>query len=925
VTVTIDGVEMEAEAGELVIKVAQDHGIYIPRFCWHERMKPVGMCRMCLVEIEGQRGLPPACTATVTDGMVVHTQTPGVKKAQEGVLEFLLINHPLDCPVCDRGGECPLQDLTFGYGPGESRFVEEKRHFAKPLAISELVLLDRERCILCARCTRFADEVAGDPLIQFVERGAEMQVLTFPNQPFTSYFSGNTVQICPVGALLASPYRFRARPWDLSSVETSCQLCSLNCRVALQSSADRLVRALGVDSEPLNHGWLCDKGRFAFDYVHHADRMDDPQVRGVDGTRAEATWPEALDVAAAGLAGALERGGPASVAVIGGARGTNEDAYAWARLAKGVIKTDNVDCQVGDGLPAEVVNGLPRARLSDCDTARAIVLLAPDLKEELAVTYLRVKRAAVDLKVPLIEISAAGTGLTRYANVALRHLPGEAGSLAERLAALVSAASTQAEPPAAPTSESAAAPAEPAAISPATAPAEPGAVSSPTAESDSELAAAAALLRGKPDDERPVIVILGRPSLAEPADPTVAAASALRDIPAVRFLSALRRSNVHGGLDLGLAPGFLPGRVTLDAGRAWFEAAWGGTPAERGLDTAGMLAAAADGRLQALVLLGADPLADFPDRDLAQRALANVPFIVAVDAFPTASTELAHVFLPVALAGEKRGTTTNLEGRLLRLARKVTPPGTAMEDWRVAVELALRLGVDFDLEAVDEVTDEIARLAPAHAGADAALLRRAVDGAVIPLGEVEEPVLGGPAHRISPAADSDPGIIGGPIESLVVTAGSSSAYGTAPPTPGDTLTLAPPSRSGAHPGQGLTPPPLHQWDGSAAAAAGSPAAAGVRLWSGRKLYSPGVAVTHSAAVSGLAAQANIRLNPEEIGRLGLTSGASVRVTSSRGSVTLPVAADKAIPAGVAWMPPGPAADLVEAITVTTVTLEAAGG
>ncbi|HEU5449241.1 MAG TPA: 2Fe-2S iron-sulfur cluster-binding protein, partial [Acidimicrobiia bacterium] len=347
VTVTIDGVEMQADAGELVIKVAQDHGIYIPRFCWHERMKPVGMCRMCLVEIEGQRGLPPACTATVTDGMVVHTQTPGVKKAQEGVLEFLLINHPLDCPVCDRGGECPLQDLTFGYGPGESRFVEEKRHFAKPIPISDLVLLDRERCILCARCTRFADEVAGDPLIQFVERGAEMQVLTFPNQPFISYFSGNTVQICPVGALLAAPYRFRARPWDLSSVETSCQLCSLNCRVALQSSADRLVRTLGVDSEPLNHGWLCDKGRFAFDYVHHPDRIVEPQVRGIDGQRVEGPWPEALDAAASGLAGALDRGGPTSVAVIGGARGTNEDAYTWARFAKGVLKTDNVDCQVG--------------------------------------------------------------------------------------------------------------------------------------------------------------------------------------------------------------------------------------------------------------------------------------------------------------------------------------------------------------------------------------------------------------------------------------------------------------------------------------------------------------------------------------------------------------------------------------------------
>ena len=961
VTVTIDDVEMQAEAGELVIKVAQDHGIYVPRFCWHERMKPVGMCRMCLVEIEGQRGLPPACTATVTDGMVVHTQTPGVKKAQEGVLEFLLINHPLDCPVCDRGGECPLQDLTFGYGPGESRFVEEKRHFAKPIAISELVLLDRERCILCARCTRFADEVAGDPLIQFVERGAEMQVLTFPDQPFTSYFSGNTVQICPVGALLASPYRFRARPWDLSSVETSCQLCSLNCRIALQSSADRLVRALGVDSEPLNHGWLCDKGRFAFDYVQDAERIVEPQVRGIDGTRSEAAWPEALDAAAAGLAGALERSGPSSVAVIGGARGTNEDAYAWARFAKGVVKTDNVDCQVGDGLPAEVITGLPRARLSDCDTARAIVLLAPDLKEELAVTYLRVKRAVVDLKVPLIEISAAESGLTRFADVVLRHLPGEAAALAERLAALVPEApasaqpaatpaessgepaaesssappteppgpSAPAEPPDDPQAESKAAEAAPAAISPATDPAEPGAVSSPTGGAEAELRAAADRLRGEPDDERPVVVILGRPSLAEPADATVAAAAALRDIPGVRFLSALRRSNVHGGIDLGLAPGFLPGRVTLDAGRAWFEAAWGGVPAEQGLDTAGILRAAADGRLQALVLLGADPLSDFPDRTLARQAMEKVPFIVAVDAFPTPSTDAAHVFLPVALAGEKRGTTTNLEGRLLRLARKVTPPGTAMEDWRVAVELALRLGVDFDLEAVDEVTDEIARLAPAHQGADAALLRQAVDGAVIPLGELEEPVLGGPAHAISPAADSDPGIIGGPIESLVVSAGSSSAYGTAPPS--DTaVALPPPSRSGAHPGVGLSPPPVHRWegravpvpDGASGDGAGGP---GLRLWAGRQLYSPGVAVTHSEAVAALAAPAVIRLHPEELSRLGMASGAPVRVTSARGAVTLPASADKGIPPGLVWMPAAAATDLIDVATATFVNVEVGVG
>ncbi|MGH9035506.1 MAG: 2Fe-2S iron-sulfur cluster-binding protein, partial [Acidimicrobiia bacterium] len=514
--VTIDGRQVEAEAGDLVIKVAQDHGVYIPRFCWHERMKPVGMCRMCLVEIEGQRGLPPACTATVTDGMVVTTASPAVKKAQEGVLEFLLINHPLDCPVCDRGGECPLQDLTFGFGPGESRFVEEKRHFAKPLPISDLVLLDRERCILCARCTRFADEVAGDPLITFVERGGDMQVLTFPDEPFASYFSGNTVQICPVGALLAAPYRFRARPWDLSSVESSCQACAVGCRVALQSSSNRLLRALGVDSEAVNHGWLCDKGRFGFDFVHAEGRWTEPMVKDTSGQLVEAAWPDALDAAAAGLQQALASGGPESVAVLGGARGTNEDAYVWARLAKGVLRTDNVDCQLGDGLPAEVVAGLPRATLADCDTARAIMLLAPDPREELPVAFLRLRRAVVDLGVPLIELTAAPTGLTRHARVSLHPAPGEVGVVARRLTE---------------------------------------AVATGAGSGDLRLDSAAHLLAGGPGGvtDGHVVVVLGRPNLAEPAASAVTAASALARLPGVRFLSALRRGNVHGALDAGLA------------------------------------------------------------------------------------------------------------------------------------------------------------------------------------------------------------------------------------------------------------------------------------------------------------------------------------------------------------------------------------
>src|ERR1700721_1759648 len=275
VNITVDGQEITVAAGQFLIKAAEDAGIYIPRFCYHPRMKPVGMCRMCLVDVEGPRGasLTPACFVAVTDGMVVDSSNDRVKKAQDGVLEFLLANHPLDCPVCDKGGECPLQDQTLAYGPGETRFIEEKRHFEKPIAISDLVLLDRERCIQCARCTRFAAEVAGEAQIDFAGRGENVEVAPFPTEPFSSYFSGNTVQICPVGALTATPYRFTARPWDLDQVESTCTTCSVGCRVAVQSSSNRLTRLLGIDSDPVNHGWLCDKGRFAFESVN-GDEVD---------------------------------------------------------------------------------------------------------------------------------------------------------------------------------------------------------------------------------------------------------------------------------------------------------------------------------------------------------------------------------------------------------------------------------------------------------------------------------------------------------------------------------------------------------------------------------------------------------------------------------------------------------------------------
>lgn len=861
VTITVDGQPIEADKGDLLIKVAQDHGVYIPRFCWHERMKPVGMCRMCLVEIEGQRGLPPACTATVSDGMVVTTQSAAVKKAQEGTLEFLLINHPLDCPVCDRGGECPLQDHTLAFGPGESRFVEEKRHFAKPIAISELVYLDRERCILCARCTRFADEVAGDPLISFVERGGHSQVLTFPDDPFTSYFSGNTVQICPVGALTAKPYRFRARPWDLAKVETTCQLCSVGCRGELQSTSNQLVRFLGVDSEPVNHGWLCDKGRFGFEYVHSDARVSTPKVRKA-GELLDASWSEALDEAAERLAEVIRLHGPESVAVIGGARGTNEDAYVWNRFAKSVLRTDNVDCQVGDGLPAEVVLGLPRATIADADAAKAIVLLAPDLKEELPVLYLRIRRAAAELGVPLIEISSRDTGLTRHAAVKLRHLPGEQGDRAEQLVEAVRGGGTLDD------------------------------------GGDAALAAAAEFLRS--DGEGDVIVVLGRPSLAERPELTVRAAAALALLPRARFLSALRRGNVHGGLDMGLAPGMLPGRIDLEGGRDWFSSAsaWSALPETRGLDTEGVLRSATQGKMHALIILGSNVVDDFPDQVLARRGLESIGTVIAVGAFTTTASRRADVVLPAQLWGEKAGSTTNLEGRVARLAPKVTPAGMAMADWRIASELALRFGVDFDLESIEDVQAEIARLAPSHRGIDGYALHHADDGIVVPMQE-HEVLFSGAPPSLTPAL-ADPAV-------------GSADSGAAP---------FPDAEPSGAPAVSVGPPLLYEWDRSGGVSE-APAldAYSLRLVSSRKLYDNGLAVTQTAAFNGLAPGQVLVINPTDRERIGVAEGGEVKVTSAQASLVLPVRSEFGTPKGTAWIPfqqPGTgASELIDSSAVVT--------
>ncbi|MEC8921406.1 MAG: NADH-quinone oxidoreductase subunit NuoG [Actinomycetota bacterium] len=777
VAVTINGAQVQAHPGEMLIAAADRAGVHIPRFCYHERMSSVGMCRMCLVDVDTGRGsmLQPSCMVPVSEGMIVDTESENTRRAQEGVLELLLVNHPLDCPVCDKGGECPLQDQTMAYGPGESRFVEEKRHYEKPIPISDLVDLDRERCILCDRCTRFADEIAGDPLIQFTERGNATQVLTFPDEPFTSYFSGNTVQICPVGALTAAPYRFKARPWDLEQVESTCTTCSLGCRVAVESSRNELVRYLGVDVESVNHGWLCDKGRFNYEAVNSDDRLVTPLVRDAENSHQllGTNWGSALALAAE----AIRQAGPEGIGIIGGSRLTNEDAYVWAKLARSVIGTDNLDAQLGDGLPAEAVLGLPPATIADACNSDTVLIIGPDLKEELAILHLRLHVAANKGQTRVIEIGPTVTGAETYAQRSIRCLPGEA---AKTLLALL--------------------------------------------ESDDPLASQ--LLEGS------VVTVLGRASLAESATPALEVAAVIRDrLPHATFLPALPRGNVRGALDMGLAPGVLPGRTSLDRPTESLLDQWQTLPDKAGLDTTGMLQAAASGQLDTLILLGADPLRDFPDRNLAAEAFQRVKTIIAIDNFITDSVAQADIVMPSTAYGEQDGTTTNIEGRISRLSQKITSPGSTRDDWMIASELAWRLGGDLGVGSREEIWREIEQVAPSHQGITI------------------ERICGPEAH-----------------EGIVVKETSIEP------------TLVEPKE----------PPVVDGY--------------GLRLVSGRKLWDAGTNTSHSASLSHLAEEAILKVHPSDLQRLGVLSGATVRVISTRATETVTAVADDEILRGTAVLP-----------------------
>ncbi len=672
VTLTIDGFEISVPKGTLVIRAAEMLGIQIPRFCEHPLLDPVGACRQCLVEVTGQRKPMASCTTTVTEGMVVKTQltSPVAEKAQNGIIELLLINHPLDCPVCDKGGECPLQNQTMTNGYSESRFHDVKRTYPKPLAISAQVLLDRERCVLCTRCTRFSQQIAGDPFIEMLERSALEQVAVFEDQPFNSYFSGNTIQICPVGALTGSQYRFRSRPFDLVSSPSICEHCAAGCQQRNDHRRGKMLRRLaGVDPQ-VNEDWNCDKGRWAFNYAFAGDRLETPLVRE-NGELVPSSWPEALRVAAEGLANAHGNAG-----VLVGGRVSTEDAYAYAKFARVALGTNDVDFRArvhsdeeAAFLATRIAGRFLDVTYADLEKAPAVLLVGFEPEEESPIVFLRLRKAAMKKGTKVFSIAPmASRGLQKMRGRLIAAVPGGETAL---LAALKNGTA-------------------------AAAPDGVGADAYRLAFSDAIEALA----------QPGAVVLVGERLAGVPG--ALFAAAALADSTGARLGWIPRRAGERGALEAGALPNLLPGgRPISDSGavaRQWAAS----IPSTPGRDTSGIVAAAAAGELGALVIGGVDP-DDLLDPQLARAALEKAPFVVSLELRRSAATDYADVVFPVAAAIEKAGTYLDWEGRSRPFDASLKDTGR-LSDYLVLNALADALDVHLGLPDLRTARAEIAAL-----------------------------------------------------------------------------------------------------------------------------------------------------------------------------------------------------------------------
>ncbi len=677
VTFSIDGIEVTAPENVMLVDGAKFGDVEIPVFCYEPKLgAPVGACRMCLVEIEGIPKLQTACSTPVKDGMVVHTATARVQAAQQAVVEFLLINHPLDCPVCDKGGECPLQDISFGWGGGRSRFIEPKRHFEKPLALSPLVAIDRERCILCYRCVRFSQEISEDYQLVLEERGAHSYVGTFDGHPYVAPFSGNIIELCPVGALTSQPYRFRARPWDIEQAGSVCTLCPAQCNVSFTVRDDRVLRVLGRDNAEVDDGWLCDKGRFAYQAVHVDERITQPLLRD-GGLLRPVTWERALDEAAVALDRARGR-----VGALAGDGATNEEGFLLQRLVREGLASTDLDSRNLGALPTDLHRALAapavQATVSDLEFAHAVLVLDVEPVDAAPILDLRLRKGVRRQGVKLAVATSRPSSLDPNAKAVLRFAPGAGEALLGALdAALTDAGPSRVDE-----------------------------LAGAAGVTGDEVRALGELLRTAGED---VVVLAGERLLSGPRGEH--AARALLNVlgrlggtsgrAGAGLIVVPHATNGRGLAEAGVLPGAGPGYADAPAGRSGPEIA----------------AALAEGDLTALYLLRVDPVRDLPGRGAWDAALERATTVVAHASFLTEGlAEHATVVFPAEAYAEKDGTVVHPDGRVQRLRAAIGHPGQVRAEWQVLADLSARLGHDLGVRSGPMATRGLVEAVPFYAG-----------------------------------------------------------------------------------------------------------------------------------------------------------------------------------------------------------------
>jgi NADH-quinone oxidoreductase subunit G len=656
ITLTIDGREVSASEGEMLHDAARKGDVEIPVFCYDPKLgDPVGACRMCLVEIEGIPKLQTSCSTPVRDGMVVHTRTEQVKHAQSAVVEFLLVNHPLDCPVCDKGGECPLQDITQGWGPGKSRVIDEKRHFQKPIELSPLVAIDRERCILCYRCVRFSQEVAEDEQLQLLDRGDRTFVGTFDDRPYVAPFHGNITELCPVGALTNYTYRFRARPWDIEQAGSVCTLCPSQCNVSFTVRDEQVKRVLGRDNAEVDDGWLCDRGRYGFEMFADESRVDGPRLKGGAAT----SWETAIAAAAEGLRAA---GAGKVAAIVGDA--SNEEGFLVQKLLREALDSPHVDSRPAGGASREALVGLAHpdlaARVRDIDEADAILVLGTDPLHSSPILDLRIRKAIRRNGAKLLVATERPTALDGGAEAIARYAPGEARHFIGELTKALGGAET---------------------------------VAAPLVES----------LEGAGK----VVVVWGERILREIGVAIIllelARALKLAEAEGAGLLEIPETTNARGLREAG---------CLRDAGPGLSEVAVSGEATEE------IPTALAVDKLSGLVLFGVDPIRDFPNTRAWEEAITAADFVVCFSMHENATSAKADVVFPLETHAEKDGTVTHPDGRLQRVRPSAGRPGDIRPNFLVLSELAAALGLDTGVDSQPTAFAALKAAVPFYADVD---------------------------------------------------------------------------------------------------------------------------------------------------------------------------------------------------------------